>query len=131
MTVNIFDYSIKVLTDVLRAVSQPARLQIMLILEGGTACVCHIEAVTGFRQAAISQQLTVLKKAGLVMSVRDGRHIFYQVSLPGILPAVHRLASELGVSSESLTVLSRNPVSGCPCPKCNPGLESRLVCKKP
>ncbi|MEW6406696.1 MAG: permease [Chloroflexota bacterium] len=42
----------------------PARLGILDLLREGEACVCHMEAVFGYRQAYISQQLMVLRDAG-------------------------------------------------------------------
>ena len=62
------------LAEVFRILGQPTRLQIILILAQDRACVCHIEAVTGIRQAVISQHLIVLRKAGLVGTQREGRH---------------------------------------------------------
>lgn len=62
----------KTQSDLLKAISHPARLAILDILRGGEQCVCHIEAALNLRQAYISQQLMTLKDAGLVESRRDG-----------------------------------------------------------
>jgi len=55
-----------------KTLMHPARLEILEILRDGEHCVCHIEAVLGYRQAYISQQLSVLREAGLVQDRRDG-----------------------------------------------------------
>jgi DNA-binding transcriptional ArsR family regulator len=49
-----------------RILSNPARLDLLACLRDGEACVCHLEAALGLRQAYISQQLAVLRQAGLV-----------------------------------------------------------------
>ena len=42
----------------------PARLEILDELRKDEACVCHLEAKLGYRQAYISQHIMVLRKAG-------------------------------------------------------------------
>jgi ArsR family transcriptional regulator len=63
--------------QVFQILSHPARLQILDILRQGEECVCHIQSVLGKRQAYVSQQLMVLRDAGLVDSRRDGLRVFY------------------------------------------------------
>src|SRR3989337_4266011 len=72
------------LAQVFRSLGQPARVNILLAIGTGEACVCHLEAATGQRQAYISQQLMALRRAKLVATRRDGRNIFYRLKNPGI-----------------------------------------------
>jgi DNA-binding transcriptional ArsR family regulator len=118
------------LADVIRLIGQPVRIQILLILANDPACVCHIEAVTGIRQAAISQQLTILRKAGLVQATRDGRNIFYSLTNPDIIQSINNVATVIKIPQESLAALSTRPVQNCPCPRCNPDMDPNLTCKK-
>ncbi len=118
------------LADAIRLIGQPVRIQILLILAKDSACVCHIEAVTGIRQAAISQQLTILRKAGLVQAAREGRNIFYSLTHPDIIQSINKVASVLKISQESLAVFSNKPIPNCPCPRCNPDMDPDLTCKK-
>ncbi len=60
--------------------SHPARLQILDVLRRGKECVCHIQAVLGKRQAYVSQQLMLLRDAGLVDSRREGLQVFYRLT---------------------------------------------------
>ncbi len=64
--------------QVFYALAHPVRLEILELLRGGEACVCHIQAMLGQRQAYISQHLNVLRKAGLVSSRKDGQRVYYQ-----------------------------------------------------
>ena len=59
----------------LSALANPARLEILGLLRDGEACVCHIQAVLGQRQAFVSQHLNVLRQAGLVTSRKDGLRV--------------------------------------------------------
>jgi DNA-binding transcriptional ArsR family regulator len=68
------------LAKVFALLGQPARLNIVLVIGSEHACVCHLEAVLGLRQAYISQQLMLLRAAGLVKTERSGRHIFYKLT---------------------------------------------------
>ena len=64
--------------------SHPARLQILDILRGGEECVCHIQSVLGKRQAYVSQQLMVLRDAGIVTDRREGLNVYYRLVDPAM-----------------------------------------------
>jgi ArsR family transcriptional regulator len=66
--------------EVCEALANPTRLEILGLLREGEACVCHIQAKLGQRQAYISQHLNVLRQAGLVTSRKDGLRVYYQVT---------------------------------------------------
>jgi DNA-binding transcriptional ArsR family regulator len=102
-----------------KALTHPARLQILEILREGEQCVCHMEAQLGYRQAYISQHLMVLREAGLVEDRRDGWNIFYRVVEPRVYDLIGQARLMMGVSLEHATPLKRSARSTkCPCPKC-------------
>jgi DNA-binding transcriptional ArsR family regulator len=101
--------------QIFKVLTHPARLAILEILRDGEHCVCHMEAYLGFRQAYISQQLSVLREAGLVQDRRDGWNIFYRVSDPriyAVLTAVRQITGQGEVEA-------RKPVTPCTCPHCS------------
>ncbi len=102
--------------QLLKVLTHPARLAILYILRDGEHCVCHLESHLGFRQAYISQQLAVLREAGLIQDRRDGWNIFYTVSDPGIYTILDAVQSVLGEKAPGLSPADAH----CPCPKCNP-----------
>jgi DNA-binding transcriptional ArsR family regulator len=120
----------KRLSNLFEMIGQPTRLKIMLVLGDGEACVCHLEAVLGIRQATISQHLMVLRDADLVTATRDGRNIFYRLAKPELFAAICQFAAVTGVSPDGLTQYSCQPVPNCPCPRCNPDLDPTLTCQK-
>ena len=99
----------------------------MVISEEG-ACVCHLEAVLGLRQASISQHLMVLRKAGLVTSHRDGRNIFYHLVNPEVIDLLKRVCNIIESNYEIFCSLTIRPIPNCPCPQCNPGADPKLTC---
>jgi ArsR family transcriptional regulator len=103
-------------SQVFKLLSHPARIAILEILRDEENCVCHIETILGFRQAYISQQLSVLREAGLIQDRRDGWNIFYRVVRPevyNILDAAYTMAA-----SNSPLGSQRLDNAQCPCPKC-------------
>lgn len=66
-------------TDRLKVLSNPDRLKILCVLVNGELNVQEIESQTGILQPTLSQQLTVLRKAEMVSTRRDGKQIYYQV----------------------------------------------------
>jgi ArsR family transcriptional regulator len=101
--------------QLLKVIAHPVRLAILEILRDGEHCVCHMEAHLGYRQAYISQQLMVLREAGLVQDRRDGWNIFYHVTEPRIFTMLSVVQEVIGLENQppgpKLAVV-------CPCPKC-------------
>ncbi|MCX7783236.1 MAG: metalloregulator ArsR/SmtB family transcription factor [Meiothermus sp.] len=64
-----------------KALSDPTRLGILRLLEGGTRCVCQIQAVLPeIAPNLLSHHLRVLREAGLVRAVKRGRWIDYSLN---------------------------------------------------
>lgn len=79
-----------------KSLMYPVRIQILEILHSGEACVCHIEATFGLRQAYVSQQLAVLRKAGLTSDRRDGPNIYYQIVRREVLDLLDMARATVG-----------------------------------
>ena len=96
---NMSEYSTisQQLADVFSLIGQPARLQILLAIGREHACVCQLECLLEMRQAYISQQLMLLRDAGLVETERSGRYIFYRISDPRWLDLIKEAAKILNV----------------------------------
>ena len=108
--------------------SQPVRVQILLTIGNNEACVCHLEAYLGLRQAVISQHLMILRKAGLVTTNRDGRNIYYRLVQLGLLDIVRQAAVIIGISAGTMEESLVHPIFPCPCPLCNPEKTEPIDC---
>ena len=107
------------LADLFKVLAHPTRLAILEILRDGEECVCHMVAVLGLRQAYVSQQLMVLRQAGLVIDRRDGWNIYYHVIRPevyGVLDAARAMVD--GQEQAAPGVILPRRSDACPCPKC-------------
>lgn len=104
-----------------KALAHPVRLAILNVLRNGEACVCHLEAVLGQRQAYISQQLMGLREAGLVQDRREGWNIYYRVARPEVFTVLEAAQQLTGTAAPArrrpARRLERAP--NCSCPRCN------------
>jgi DNA-binding IscR family transcriptional regulator len=71
--------------------------------------VCHLQTVLHRPQSYVSQQLRVLRQAGIVSDDRDGLNVYYRLASP----QVERLLTEVLGPADGPTRLSN-----CPCPRC-------------
>lgn len=112
----------KELSDYLKVLGSPIRIQILFTVGCGEACVCHLEAALKKRQAYISQHLMVMRDAGILETRRDGKFIFYRVADSGIFELIRAAAGMLDLPSGSLPVVSEtSKLSRCECPHCQEG----------
>jgi ArsR family transcriptional regulator len=99
----------------LKLLTHPVRIAILQILLQDEACVCHLEAALGYRQAYLSQQLAVLREGGLISDRKDGWNVYYRLIHPQVIPILD--------SMQNLTDVPTSKIPGkptkCPCPKCN------------
>ena len=86
------------LTDLLVTLASTARLEILLVLGAGEACVCYLEFRLGYRQAYISQHLMALRQSGLIEFRREGRYIFYHLARPELIDLIQKAAALTGVN---------------------------------
>ncbi len=104
-----------------RLLAQPARLRILFAIAGRDACVCHLEAWLGYRQAYLSQQLMLLREGGLVTTRREGKHIFYGLADLETVNLIREAARLMDLPEPDLQIpILTGPVPGCPCPECSP-----------
>ena len=92
------------LIEALKALAHPLRWRILTTLSGGERNVGDLESATGIVQPGLSQQLSVLRKAGLVATRKDAKMVFYSLAvderatvtaaMAAIAPAQAKPASE-------------------------------------
>jgi DNA-binding transcriptional ArsR family regulator len=112
----------------LQAIASPARVAILIAIGRKEACVCHLEAILGLRQAYISQHLMALRKAEILVDRHEGRFVYYRLKDPTILELVRGTARMLGIPQDELERLSNpDPGPDCECPYCS-AEESKKEC---
>jgi ArsR family transcriptional regulator len=69
----------KDVVKIFKALADPTRLRIMLLLGRRELCVCEIMYVLDMEQSRVSHHMRVLRDAGIAEDVREGRWIVYRV----------------------------------------------------
>jgi len=112
------------LSRIFRAISSPARLRILLAIDKGEACVCHLEEILGYRQSYISQHLMELRSAGVLETRREGRYVFYRLRDNRMLKLIQEAGLIAGVPEDDIKTMSKlEKNSECSCPSCEPILQ--------
>lgn len=97
-----------------KLLGHPVRLQILDILRRNPECVCHLEAVLGKPQPYVSQQLRVLREAGVIVDSKEGLNVFYHLA---DMEVAALLNTALGPSLPRQNDVRLNPPD-CICPHC-------------
>jgi ArsR family transcriptional regulator len=66
--------------QIFKALSDKSRIRIMKMLQNKKLCVCEIRAVLGLATSTVSQHLSVLKEAGLILDEKEGKWINYMIN---------------------------------------------------
>jgi DNA-binding transcriptional ArsR family regulator len=80
---NIQDKS-SALTDLLKIIAVPTRLEILLLLEEKGHCVCDIETHTKLSQSLTSHHLSDLTSVGLIKNYKQGKFVHYKLTSKGL-----------------------------------------------
>lgn len=65
-----------------KTLGHPARIRILELLRDGPKSVSELRPDVGVEASHLSQQLAILRRAGVVVSVRDGNSMIYSVPDP-------------------------------------------------
>lgn len=84
--------------ELFRTLGHPARIRVLEILVEGEASVAELLPQVGLEASHLSQQLGVLRRAGLVTSRRAGSNVVYALTSPlvaDLMAAARRLLTEV------------------------------------
>lgn len=71
--------------QVIGALAHPIRVAIVELLKGGEVCVCEIAEQIGAERSNTSRHLSVMLKAGVLKTRKDGLQVYYSLRTPCIL----------------------------------------------
>lgn len=66
--------------QIFKALSDKSRIRILKMLQNKNLCVCEIRSVLGLANSTVSQHLSILKDAGLILDKKDGKWINYMIN---------------------------------------------------
>ena len=84
---NDLDYRVQVL----KALGHPTRLHIVEMLQSGEHCVCEFVHCFEHDFSTVSKHLSVLLQAGLVVSDKRGKQVYYALSDGSVDVLLHSL----------------------------------------
>lgn len=91
-------YEVK--AEFFKTLGHPARIRILEVLREGERAVSELIPEVGIEPSHLSQQLAVLRRAGLVRSRKDGSSVLYSVTEPRLFQL---LEVAKGILTSSLT----------------------------
>jgi DNA-binding transcriptional ArsR family regulator len=92
-------YQVK--ADFFRTLGHPARIRVLELLSEREHAVHELLAAIEIEPSNLSQQLAVLRRAGLVTQRREGGQVLYSVSVPQVRDLlVNARAILLGLAAE-------------------------------
>jgi ArsR family transcriptional regulator len=81
-----------------RAMAHPPRIRILETLSAGERSVSDLQTEIGIESSHLSQQLGVLRRAGLVSSRKEGQSVYYSLKDP-LIADLLAVARQLLISS--------------------------------
>jgi ArsR family transcriptional regulator len=66
--------------DLLKAIADPNRLEILEILSPEVRCNCHLQEILDLAPNLLSYHLKVLREAGLISGTKRGRWVDYELT---------------------------------------------------
>lgn len=74
----------QVKAEFFRTLGHPVRIRVLELLQGGPKPVRDLLTMIEVEPSSLSQQLSVLRRAGLVASTREGSLVVYSLSTPDV-----------------------------------------------
>lgn len=74
----------KLKAELFKTLGHPARIRILELLEDRERAVGELLPEVGLESSNLSQQLGVLRRAGIVQARKDGNTVVYSIALPDI-----------------------------------------------
>ena len=105
-------------SEKLKLLAHPERLRILDVLRREPECVCHLEALIGKPQPYVSQQLRLLREAGLIVDEKEGLNVFYRLADAEVAAWLDVVLGP--IRGEDPELARHKKVIACNCPKCEP-----------
>jgi len=105
----------------IKLLAHPERLRILDAVRREAECVCHLTALLDKPQPYVSQQLGLLRKAGIIEDEKDGLNVYYRLADQEIVSWLNDILGE--AVGEHPAMSQHKKLSACPCPKCEAETE--------
>lgn len=89
--------TIQKVSEAMKQLGDPTRLQIFWLLCHCEECVVNIAAIVNMTSPAVSHHLKLLKDSGLIVSRRDGKEVYYKASNDEISQSLHHTIENIAL----------------------------------
>ena len=86
--------------EILKALAQPTRLNILECLREGEKCICEITPAIQGEQSNISRHISLMQKSHLVATRKDGVKVMVKVRDPNIFKILDKVSDILKNQTE-------------------------------
>lgn len=83
------------ITKAAAALGDPGRFRLFCYLTGGERCVCDLVDLVALAPATVSRHLTLMREAGLIERVKNGRWHHYRIAGTSAAVEFGRCAADL------------------------------------
>jgi DNA-binding transcriptional ArsR family regulator len=104
---------------VMRLLSDPIRLQILLSIGTREVCLCHILSAVRFPRYKVQEHLLQMKRSEFLIAIRKGPKTNYRLANPEILGLISSAAQFSNSVEWFVANTSVDPLPNCQCPACN------------
>ena len=113
------------LSTYLKLHAHSERLRMLDALRREPECVCHLEALLGKPQPYVSQQLRIIREAGIIQDEKQGQNVFYRLVNAEVAAWLDSILGPVVGDHPEMTLHKK--VIACPCPKCTDELPLEAV----
>ncbi len=120
---------------IFKALADPTRVRIMLLLGVRELCVCELMYILGMEQSRVSHHMRILREVGLAEDLRQGRWMVYRIPaaskglvdglFTGLLKGRLGRSADRGRDARKLEACVRNNVRGRACGEDGPAGPAR------
>lgn len=87
--------TVQAVSDAMKQLGDPMRLQIFWLLCHCEECVSNIAAIVNMTSPAVSHHLRLLKSSDLIISRREGKEVYYSASKNALTQSLHNIIEEI------------------------------------
>jgi len=96
--------------EVLKAISDPTRMRILMSLMNGELCVCRITALLELAPSTVSKHLSILRHTKLLISRKEGKWIYFKLNHPKKENLITRALELLRSNLENDTIIKSDSI---------------------
>jgi len=82
-------------SEIFKALSEPNRIRILLMLLKKPLCVCEITSILGLSTATVSNHLSILRNSGFIIDEKHSKWINYKINKQNDNPIIKNILDNL------------------------------------